>query len=103
VWTGEAAFADLDADGDQDVFIQMGGAYSVDKYIDALDENRGFGNAHVSIELVGVESNRFGVGARIRVDIVEQGEPRSICHWVNSGGSFGCNPLRQQIGRLNGQ
>ena len=28
----------------------------------------------------------------------ENGKPRSIYRWVNSGGSFGCNPLRQTIG-----
>jgi hypothetical protein len=92
------AFADLDADGDQDVFMQMGGAYPVDKYVDALFENPGFGNNFISIELVGVESNRFGVGSRIRVDVDEDGKTRSIYRWVNSGGSFGCNSLRQQIG-----
>jgi hypothetical protein len=92
------AFADLDADGDQDVFMQMGGAFPVDKYLDALFENPGFGNNFISVELVGVESNRFGVGSRIRVDVEENGSTRSIYRWVNSGGSFGCNSLRQQIG-----
>jgi hypothetical protein len=92
------AIADFDADGDQDVFIQMGGAYTVDKYVDALYENPGFGNNYVSIELVGVESNRFGVGSRIGLEIEEDGHEQTIYRWVNSGGSFGCNPLRQQIG-----
>jgi hypothetical protein len=92
------AFADLDADGDQDVFMQMGGAFPVDAYADALFENPGFGNHWIAVELVGVESNRFGVGSRIRVDVEENGQPRSIYKWVNSGGSFGCNSLRQQIG-----
>ncbi|MCA9189611.1 MAG: CRTAC1 family protein, partial [Planctomycetales bacterium] len=92
------AFADLDADGDRDIFIQMGGAYTVDKYVDALYENPGFGNSWVWVELVGVKSNRFGVGSKIRVDVEEQGRTRSIYRWVNSGGSFGCNPLRQEIG-----
>jgi hypothetical protein len=92
------AFADLDADGDQDVFMQMGGAYPVDKYLDSLFENPGFDNNCISVELVGVESNRFGVGSRIRVDFEENSQTRSIYRWVNSGGSFGCNSLRQQIG-----
>jgi hypothetical protein len=92
------AFADFDADGDQDVLMQMGGAYPVDKYLDGLFENPGFGNNFISIELVGVESNRFGVGSRIRVDVEDDGKMRSIYRWVNSGGSFGCNSLRQQIG-----
>jgi hypothetical protein len=92
------AFADLDSDGDNDVFIQMGGAYPVDKCVDALYENPGFDNSYVSVELVGVESNRFGVGSRIRVDLATAEGTRSIYRWVNSGGSFGCNPLRQMIG-----
>jgi hypothetical protein len=92
------AFADLDADGDQDVFEQMGGAYPVDKFVDGLFENPGFGNNFVSVELVGVKSNRFGVGSRIRVDVEEGGKTRSIYKWVNSGSSFGCNSMRQQIG-----
>jgi len=92
------AFADFDADGDQDVFIEMGGAYNVDKYVDALYENPGFDNNWIHVELVGGKSNRFGVGSRIRVDVEDNGEVRSIYRWVNSGGSFGCNPLRQQIG-----
>lgn len=92
------AIADFDADGDQDIFMQMGGAVTVDKYFDAFYENPGFGNNHVSVELVGTESNRFGVGSRIRVDIEENGRSRSVFRWVNSGGSFGSNPLRQQIG-----
>jgi hypothetical protein len=92
------AFADLDADGDQDVFEQMGGALPVDKFVDALYENPGFGNNFFAVELVGVESNRMGVGSRIRLDVEDNGQARSIYKWVNSGGSFGCNSLRQQIG-----
>jgi hypothetical protein len=92
------AFADLDADGDQDVFMQMGGATPVDSFVDALFENPGFGNNCVEIELAGVESNRFGVGSRIRVVVDDAGTSRSIYRWVNSGGSFGCNSLRQHIG-----
>jgi hypothetical protein len=30
--------------------------------------------------------------------VEDNGQARSIYKWVNSGGSFGCNSLRQQIG-----
>ena len=50
------------------------------------------------IRLVGTKSNRAGVGARIRLDINEGGKKRSVYKWVNSGGSFGANPLRQHLG-----
>jgi len=94
------AFADLDNDGDQDVFEQMGGAFPGDRFGNALYENPGFGNRWVTVKLQGVRSNRSAVGARIRVVVVDAaGEgQRSIYRHVNSGGSFGANPLRQTIG-----
>lgn len=92
------AFADFDGDGDQDIFSQMGGAYGGDSFNDAYYENPGFGHHWIAVELEGVRSNRKGVGARIRVDIVDAGVERSIYRHVNSGGSFGANPLRQHIG-----
>ncbi|MGK0190056.1 MAG: hypothetical protein ACI9R3_005876 [Verrucomicrobiales bacterium] len=92
------AFADLDADGDQDIFEQMGGAKRVDRFRDAVYANPGFGNHWVAIHLTGVSSNRSAIGARIRVDIVEANVRRSIFRHVDSGGSFGAQPLRQHIG-----
>ena len=92
------AFADLDHDGDQDVFEQMGGAFPGDQYGNVLYENPGFGNHWTTIKLVGVRSNRSGIGARIRAEIIEDGTRRSIYRYVNSGGTFGGNPLRQTLG-----
>ncbi len=92
------AFADLDNDGDQDLFIKLGGSFPGDAYGSALFENPGFGNHWITVKLVGRKSNRWGVGARIRADIEESGKKRSVYKWVNSGGSFGANPLRQEIG-----
>ena len=76
----------------------MGGAYAGDKYGDALYENPGFGNHWIAIQLVGVRSNRSAIGARLRLDVEEQGKPRAIFKTVNSGGTFGANPLRQTVG-----
>ena len=92
------AFADLDNDGDLDVFEQMGGAYPGDKFADVLYENPGFDVHWISIQLVGTKSNRAAIGARIRLRIRKDGDERSIYRHVNSGGSFGANPLRQTIG-----
>jgi hypothetical protein len=91
-------FADLDHDGDQDVFEQMGGAYPGDRFNDALYENPGLGNHWITLRLIGTTSNRSAMGARICVEITEAGETRKIYRHVNSGGSFGANPLRQTIG-----
>ena len=92
------AFADIDYDGDQDVYMQLGGAYPGDTYGNALFENPGFDNHWIRVRLRGVESNRPGIGARIRCEIREGGERRSVYRHVNSGGSFGGNPFMQMIG-----
>jgi hypothetical protein len=92
------AFADFDHDGDQDIFEQMGGTFPGDRFHDALFENPGFGNRWLALRLAGRGSNRAAIGARIRVDVEENGRRRSIHRRVNSGGSFGSNPLRQTIG-----
>jgi hypothetical protein len=92
------AFADIDHDGDQDVFSQMGGAYPGDVAANCLYLNPGFGNHWITIKLAGTASNRSAIGARIKLDVMDSGESRTIYKWVNSGGSFGSNPLRQEIG-----
>ena len=92
------SFADLDNDGDLDIFEQMGGAYPGDQFSDALYENPGFGNHWITVKLAGVRSNRCAIGARIHVSVEEEGKNRSIYRHVTGGGSFGANPLRQTIG-----
>jgi hypothetical protein len=96
-------FADLDNDGDMDIFEQMGGAFPGDKYHNVLYENPGFGNHFITVKLVGIHSNRSAIGARIHIEIVEDDKRRSIYKYVNSGGSFGANPLRQTIGMGSAQ
>lgn len=92
------AFADIDNDGDQDVFSNLGGAFPGDTAADALFENPGFGNHWICIRLIGNKTNRCARGARLHLEIEEDGARRSIYRWVGSGGSFGANPLRQEIG-----
>ncbi|MDQ2980690.1 MAG: FG-GAP-like repeat-containing protein [Acidobacteriota bacterium] len=93
------AFADIDNDGDQDVFEQMGGAYPGDAYPSVLYENPGNGNSWVTVKLVGTRSNRNAIGARIEVVVpAEDGKPRSIFRTVGSVSSFGGSPHRQEIG-----
>lgn len=92
------AFADLDNDGDQDVFTQMGGAYPGDAFGNVLFENPGPANHWLRVKLIGSKSNRAGLGARIRIELLEAGERRTVYKWVNSGGTFGASPLEPQIG-----
>ncbi len=92
------AFADFDNDGDQDVFVVLGGAYRGDSFANALFVNPGFGKRWIKVSLLGGQSNRSGIGVRLKLEIEEDGIPRTIYKWVNSGGSFGANPLRKEIG-----
>ena len=92
------AFGDLDRDGDQDVFMQVGGFYPSDGFLNALYVNPGNGNSWLSVRLVGVESNHSAIGARIKVTVLDGGTRRDIYVVVGSGGSFGASSLEQEIG-----
>jgi hypothetical protein len=92
------SFADLDHDGDQDIHEVMGGAYEGDRYRNVLFENPGHGNHWLKIRLEGVQSNRPGLGARIKV-VLDTPEGERVLHRsVATGASFGNNPFRQEIG-----
>ena len=92
------AFADIDDDGDQDIFHQLGGFFPGDKFKNALFENPGHDNHALYVKLVGTTSNRQAVGARIAVEIDTPEGPRTIHRAVGSVSSFGGSPLRQEIG-----
>jgi hypothetical protein len=92
------AFGDVDNDGDQDVFEQMGGAFLADKAVSALYLNPGHRSHWLRLELQGVRSNRGAIGARIKVELKVGRGTRHLYRTVGSGGSFGCSPLRAEIG-----
>jgi hypothetical protein len=92
------SFADVDNDGDQDVFEEMGGALSSDIYPNVLFLNPGHGGAWLKLQLVGTKANRFAIGARVQINITGPSGARAIHRTVGSGGSFGCNPLRIEAG-----
>lgn len=92
------AFADLDNDGDQDIYEVMGGAFPGDVYQNVLFENPGHGNSWLTLQLEGVRSNRSALGARIRVDLLTSDGERTVHATVSSGGSFGSSSLQQELG-----
>ena len=93
------AIADLRNTGIQDIYIEMGGAYIGDSYTSSLYMNPGQNsNNWISLKLEGVHANRAAIGSRIKVTFTENGIRRSVFKDVNSGGSFGSNPLTQEIG-----
>lgn len=92
------SFADLDNDGDQDIYTSIGGAFSGDYGRNALFLNPGASNQWLKLKLTGVKANRAAIGARIALEIETKAGLRTIHRVVNSGGSFGSNPLRQEFG-----
>jgi hypothetical protein len=92
------AFGDLEANGNEDVFEEMGGAYPGDTYQSVLYHNPGHGNHWLTIALDGVQTNRAAFGTRICLTIATANGPRHIYRTVGYVSSFGGNPLRQHIG-----
>ena len=92
------AFADIENNGNEDVFEELGGAFQGDRFMPTLYHNPGHGNHWVTLVLEGVKTNRAAYGARIKVTIDEDGRERSIYRAVGSVSSFGGNPMRQHIG-----
>lgn len=92
------SFVDIDNDGDTDLHIQLGGAMEGDLSPNALYENPGFDHRWIALTLVGEQANRPGIGARITVTVDGPEGTRRIHRRAGTGGSFGSNPLRQEIG-----
>jgi hypothetical protein len=92
------AFGDLDNDGDQDIFEEMGGWYEGDVAYSVLYRNPGHGNRWITLRLEGRRSSRSALGARIRVRLRTAEGPRDIHAVVGSGGSFAGSSLQQEIG-----
>jgi hypothetical protein len=93
------AFGDLDHDGDQDIYAQLGGMMGGDRFYNALYENPGHGHHWIALKLVGHTSNRNAIGARVSITVVnESGRRRQIHRVISSGGSFGGNTFRMEAG-----
>jgi len=94
------AFADLDRDGDEDVYMVLGGAYEGDQFTSVLFENPGWPKNHwITLELEGRTANRSAIGARVDVVAVDaKGAARTVRRTVRTGGSFGAGSLQLHVG-----
>lgn len=92
------AFGDIDNDGDQDILAEMGGISDGDPFQNALFVNPENGNKWISIHFQGVNSTRDAIGTKIKLVLRSENTTRFIYRTVSSGGSFGGNSLRQEIG-----
>ncbi|MCA8953504.1 MAG: CRTAC1 family protein, partial [Planctomycetes bacterium] len=92
------AFADIDDDGDLDLFCQVGGFYQDDSFGDVMFENPGHARHWLAVDLVGTTDNRSAIGARLRARLATPAGPREVYAFVGPGGPTGCNPLRTFLG-----
>lgn len=94
------AFGDIDGDGDEDLYVTMGGAYLGDVFPNLLFENPGSEDTGtLTLQLRGRESNRAGEGARVTVVTRNgSGARQNLYRVVGTGGSFGSSSLQLEIG-----
>lgn len=90
------AFIDLDEDGDLEIFTQLGGHFQGDHTESAFYRNlKGNRNNWLQIDLTGVKSNRFAVGAQVTV----KAGPLTVYREVKGSEGFGAtNQYRQHFG-----
>ncbi len=91
------AFGDWDRNGSQDLLVELGGAIHGDRYHNVLFQNPGRGGNWLSVKLVGKQTNRAAIGARVKV-VTAGAEPLTVHRHVSSGSSFGANPLEVHVG-----
>ena len=90
-------FGDVDTDGDVDIYVPVGGAFIGDQWPNLFYQNAGAGNNWLTLKLVGVESNRDGIGAKVTLRLGD----RVIYREVSGGCGFGSTnslPLEMGLG-----
>jgi hypothetical protein len=93
------AFGDLDRDGDEDMYVAMGGAYEGDGFFNCLFENpNAEKNNWVVLTFKGITANTAAIGARVMLSVQEGGKERRIYRTVTTGASFGGNSLSLEVG-----
>ena len=92
-------FGDLDHDGDEDLYVVIGGSYDGDQFYNCLFENPNPDqNNWIVLKLEGTTANKAAIGARVTLTVMEEGVVRKICRTVTSGASFGGNSLVLEVG-----
>lgn len=95
------AFGDIDNDGDQDVYITLGGAVEGDDAHNALFVNLNDPQHWIRLELKGSKGANI-IGARLALTVIDENNQHSNRYYtVGEGGTFGSNCLELNIGLGN--
>lgn len=92
------AISDIDCDGDNDIYTELGGFLSGDGFWNACFENPGNNNQWISLKLQGTRANRSAIGARIKLTVTHAQGTQEIYARIATGGTYGCSQLQQLIG-----
>ena len=96
-------FFDFDGDGDEDVYSALGGMWPADGWPNQLFVNESrLDSTWTEIRLRGRETNRSGVGARLRIE-AEAADGTSIVRTavIGNGTGFGSSPYLAHVGLLD--
>lgn len=94
------AAGDIDNDGDQDLYANIGGFYISDNFVNCLFKNNTEVQKYVTIKCIGVKSNKSAIGTRIKLgltNIQNKNDTLNLYRTVNTGGSYGSSALQVQI------
>ena len=92
-------FGDIDHDGDEDIYVKIGGGYDGDGFYNCLFENPNEHNHNwIVLRLTGKSANKPAIGARVALSVQEEGKERKIYRTITAGASFGANSLALEIG-----
>ncbi len=93
---------DIDNDGDNDMMVNLGGAYDGDKFHPCLFENPSSGTNWITLQLHGTQCNRPAIGAHITIHTTQKDHRTKTIHQtINSGASYGGSSLTKTIGLGN--
>ncbi|MEM7263426.1 MAG: CRTAC1 family protein, partial [Planctomycetota bacterium] len=95
------AFGDIDHDGDQDIYVTMGGAMEGDTFANLLFENPAEDSRFITLELEGTKSSRDALNARVAIQLTTPDGPRTLFRTVGTGGSFGASSVQLEVGLGN--
>jgi hypothetical protein len=93
------SFGDWNHDGDEDIYVVIGGAYDGDNFYNCFFDNPNENNNNwLVLNLLGTSANKAAIGARVMISVQEGGKERKIYRTVTSGSSFGANSLALEVG-----